>query len=159
MEPPITNELLTELRPDHLPEAVGWWPPAPGWWLLAASILLALGLFGWRARRGRSLTRADAVKRLTELEKRQCDDAAFLSTLNRTMKRLALHYHDPTEVAPLSGEAWLAFLDDSGNTTDFGDGPGRVLALGPYRARIDAIDRHALVEICIAWARQQEPTR
>ena len=159
MEPPIANELLAELRPDHLPDAVGWWPPAPGWWLLAASILLALGLLGWRSRRDRPLTQADAVKVLSELGKRQCGDAAFLSALNRAMKRLALHYHEPDTVAPLCGEAWLSFLDDSGKTKDFSDGPGRALALGPYRARVDAIDRHALLGICIAWVQRQEPTR
>ena len=34
------------LRDLHLPEPVGWWPPAPGWWilLLLVTTLLAYGL-------------------------------------------------------------------------------------------------------------------
>ena len=32
------------LRDLHLPEAIGWWPPAPGWWFLALLALTGLVL-------------------------------------------------------------------------------------------------------------------
>jgi len=34
---------LAPLRPLHLPDQIGWWPPAPGWWLLAGVAAVVLG--------------------------------------------------------------------------------------------------------------------
>lgn len=35
------------LRDIHLPPQPSWWPPAPGWWVLAALIVLVIGLGFW----------------------------------------------------------------------------------------------------------------
>jgi len=48
------------------------------------------------------------------------------------VKRTALHAYPREEIASLSGEAWLRFLDASYNGTGFTDGPGQILAQTAY---------------------------
>ena len=55
--------------------------------------------------------------------------AAQLSLL---VRRTALAAFPREQIAPLSGAAWLAFLDRSSGGTEFSRGPGRWLASAPY---------------------------
>ncbi|PFG07826.1 DUF4381 domain-containing protein [Marinobacter sp. LV10MA510-1] len=114
-------DALQQLRDIHLPESSGWWPPAPGWWLLAAvgSVCLVLAVRGWRhwQRRNR---RWQAVQReLTALraqlqsQTQTQNSPAWFSQLNALLKRAARDSYPQQPVAALSGNEWVAFLQQS----------------------------------------------
>jgi hypothetical protein len=125
------------IRDIQLPPDPPVWPLAPGWWLLLGLLLVALGLslfYGYR----RGALRRAALRELGQLEARfgaDGDCAALALGLSTLLRRLALSREPRTEVAGLSGEAWLAYLDRRGTTKGFSAGEGRVLLELPYRAR------------------------
>ena len=126
------------LRDLHLPEPVGWWPPAPGWWVLLAVVLLGV-LFvlhrvwvRWRA----DAARRTALKELARLESawRAAPDPVLLATrLSELLRRAMLAYAPRKEVAGLTGQAWLAWLDRGLDDRFFTEGAGRALKELPYR--------------------------
>ena len=150
---------LSDLRDWHLPDPVSWWPPAPGWWLLAGLILLGLWLAirgGRRWRRQSSSTRA-ALRQLDALGKalaRDGDQRRFVVGVSQLLRRLALVRFPREQVAGLSGDAWLGFLDATGGGGSFAQGAGRVLAESAYRAdaAFDAeFDPAQLSRIAVGW--------
>lgn len=157
MTPEALAEALAELRGWHLPGPVPWWPPAPGWWLLGL-ILLALVAAGaaWarhRYRRGAAARAAQRELAALEVElARTGDVAAFVRALSRLLRRFALARFPPGEVAALTGERWLAFLDRHGGGWAFRTGAGRALAEGPYLpvAEVKAGELAALVRAWVA---------
>jgi hypothetical protein len=101
-------------------EPVSWWPLAPGWYVLMLILALALiwlGVKYWRKWRAHQYRR-DALLELKEISPRH---------LPALVKRVCLSAWPRDEVANLSGDAWLKFLDQSGNTTDFTQGAGKIL--------------------------------
>lgn len=90
---------------------VPWWPPAPGWFVLGALGLIALGLAGVvQLRRYRANAyRREALRALDGLEARQ-----HWQELPALLKRVALSAYPRTEVAGLSGDAWIAWLNAHG---------------------------------------------
>lgn len=150
---------LEQLRDIHLPEPVSWWPPAPGWWLLLALLLAFSGLALWWLRKRRNgRWRREAVREWTRLKERwgreqssASDVAAGLSVL---LRRVAISRFPRSEVASLTGEDWLRFLDvpmASGSEADgFRRGAGRALIDAPYNPRAQA-DMEALLELCKRW--------
>lgn len=139
---------LAALRPLHAPEAVGWWPPAPGWWLLAGLLLVTLWLAWWYYRRF-ALRRA-ALTELRQLERVEPDDTRLSAGVNQLLRRVALACFPRSQVAGLSGEAWLQFLDSSSYDKGFCHGPGRVLATAPF-APACTLDRTALINLARQW--------
>jgi hypothetical protein len=84
--------------------------------------------------------------------------AAALMDLAALLKRVALVAYAREQVAALSGDAWLTFLDRTGGTSRFTRGPGAVLAevssrpgLGPT---LDTAQVTALVETAQDWIRR-----
>ena len=146
---------LDALRPLHTPPPIPWWPPAPGWWLLAGLLLATLlGLLWWRRRT--HLQRA-ALRELDALVQSGEATESQLAALNRLLKRYALACWPHSEVASLSGEAWLAFLDAHGGGTGFSEGPGRALLIGPYSP--DAKLSPELISLARRWIRTNHPRR
>ena len=150
---------LTDLRDWHLPDPVSWWPPALGWWLLAGLLLVGLwfamrGGRGWR-RQGSS-TQA-ALRQLDDLGKtlaRDGDRRRFVVCVSQLLRRLALVRYPREQVAGLSGETWLAFLDATGGGGGFTQGAGRVLAESAYRAEASAerkVDPERLLRLAADW--------
>ena len=148
---------LAQLADIHLPgELVPFWPPAPGWWMLAGLVLLSFALIGRyyylqgqiRRRLNSALSELDHVYR-TWQEKSQTESTRnqagldLLYGFNAILKRVALVYYPHTDVARLTGTAWLRFLDAADQGTAFSDGPGKVLSDGTYRpvfsADVDAL--------------------
>ena len=126
------------LRDLHLPEAVGWWPLAPGWWVLLALVLLGILLVvhkawvRWRADAARRI----ALQELARLESswRDAPNPVLLATrLSELLRRAMLAYAPRQDVAGLTGQAWLAWLDRGLDERLFTEGPGKALRELPYR--------------------------
>lgn len=143
---------LAALRPLHTPAPVDWWPPAPGWWLLMLLGVSLLALFWWLRRR-RALRRA-ALLELRRLQNNARDDSEFAAGVNQLLRRFALACYPRRQVAALSGEAWLAFLESHSSGGGFAAGPGRALLRAPYAPRSE-LDRDALAVLARGWIRRQ----
>jgi hypothetical protein len=149
---------LADLRGYHLPDPVSWWPPAPGWWLLALLMLvLVAAVIHWLARRYRlgAATRAARaeVAALRAAYGRDGDATAFARGLSRLLRRFALARFPRREVAGLTGEDWLAFLDARGGEGRFRGGAGRALAEAPYRPAAD-LPADPLADLALDWIRR-----
>jgi hypothetical protein len=148
------------LRDIHLPEPVGWWPPAIGWWLLAILVpALAAGLV-WLVRRWRRVTPARLA--LRELNSLQADAGLSpqekLRRLSALLRRIALTLHPRQQVAGLAGEDWLRWLDETLGEPRFSRGPGRLLAEAPYRPVPEA-NLDELLALCRDWVRASSKPR
>jgi hypothetical protein len=143
------------LRDIHLPPAPGWWPPAPGWWgLVPVAVALCL-LAVWLRRRTRRRRSAFAEAR-RELQRLRGDWRSRAATqiaaeLSALLRRVAISLFPRAQVAGLTGEAWLAFLDDVQGGDGFRRGPGCVLTRLPYRRGAAAADIEPLLDLCGAW--------
>lgn len=151
---------LAELRDIHMPAPVGWWPPAPGWWLLAAALLVLLGLaayFGvrrFRRQRYRRIARRQ-LEALYAQWQQQRDDALFLRELNQLLKQAALHAFAAERVAPLHGAAWLRFLDSTLRKPVFDDPALQPLAdLYAPDAAAGPLEADALRRAAAHWLRR-----
>ena len=128
---------LAQLRDIHLPGPIESWPPAPGWWLLAILALgtAAYGLYRlykfWQTNRYRreGVTALNELRRAYEKDPQSVD---YLEQYSQLLKRVALTFYAREQVASLTGEAWVAFLDRTGSTQEFGMGPGQILIDGNY---------------------------
>lgn len=141
---------LDRLADVVLPSPVAWWPPAPGWLVVGAvlvGLLLRAAMAAWERWRA-NVYRRDALAECRRL--RAAADAASLPAL---VKRTALAAFPRERVASLSGTPWLAFLDETGRTHAFGDGPGGALVTLAYDPRAGAADA-ALFDVVEQWIRE-----
>lgn len=139
------------LRDIHLPPAVGNWPPAFGWWLLLGLLLAAVycGCRYWQSHRLQRL----ALARLKDLARRP--DPQLPAALS-CLLRQAVISHFPPEMAGLTGQRWLEFLDRPFADRPFSTGVGRCLLDAPYRAEA-RVDSAALIALCRRWLKKLPP--
>ena len=126
------------LRGLHLPDAIGWWPLAPGWWLVIALLVLGLGLLLRDAlrRHSRSRARRHALRQLEQYTAAFADHGNSVTLgieVSELLRRAMLAYAPRGDVAGLTGEAWLAWLDHDLAEPHFLKGAGRSLLDLPYR--------------------------
>jgi len=147
------------LRDLHLPEPVSWWPPAPGWWLLALLTLMLLALLGWWLRRRRLRGRIPhsarrALRELANRYRKDEDGVRLAADLSVLLRRIAITLYPRQEVARLTGEAWLEFLDRPLRNTKTPDafrlGAGHVLLEAPYNPRC-LVDGKGLLRLAELW--------
>jgi hypothetical protein len=125
------------LRDLHLPQPIDWWPLAPGWWVLIGLALIGILYLVRRAYRQWRSARPRRIA-LRELKTVQADfrhglDASLLSKrLSQLLRRAMLAYAPRDEVAGLTGERWLEWLDRGLEGQPFTSGPGRLIASLPY---------------------------
>lgn len=145
------------LKDIHLPETIGWWPPAPGWWLLPLALILLIVAVRYLYRR---LTRNTAVKNarklLMQLRRQSLEPSTCLKELSSLLRRTAISRDGRSQVAGLHGQAWLDYLDKNLPDAPFSQGVGRYLGDAHYRPTLpDDIDVDALFTLCERWLKQQ----
>jgi hypothetical protein len=146
------------LRDIHLPEAIGWWPPALGWWLLAILIPLLIALVVWLYKR---ITRKTAIKAAKKLllqikQDQQCDNSQKLKDISALIRRAAISTTTRDKCAGLTGQQWLAFLDQSMKSSPFTQGIGQLLANAPYQKSVPTEqDINQLARLCEDWLNAQ----
>lgn len=150
------------LRDLHLPEAISWWPLAPGWWLVIALLAVGLGLLFrlFLRTRARGAARRHALCQLNELTadfEQHHNAVAFSSHLSELLRRTMLAYAPRHDVAGLTGDEWLAWLDRDLDQPRFQSKAGRKLLELPYRAADDNISAMDLVDV-VAIVRQRLAT-
>jgi hypothetical protein len=125
------------LRDLHLPESVGWWPLAHGWWILIGLAVCYLGYLVWRAwcRWRADRPRRIALKQLSKVQaayRGGVDAVALSKQLSQLLRRAMLAYAPRDEVAGLTGQRWLEWLDRGMQGKPFTSGPGRMIGSLPY---------------------------
>lgn len=154
-EQPLTEQL----RDIHQPETSislldyiqAWWIPVV---LLVAVILV---IMFYQRHRKKMRPRVYALNELEQMRTRyqeHKEDQRLLNEVNMLLRRMAVLYYDRDEVAPLSGEKWLQFLDKSGKTRDFSAGPGQILSK-TYDASLPEFDESALTDTVRNWIMHQ----
>ena len=153
----MNPDLLTQLRDIHAAPAVSWWPPAPGWWVLALLLLILLLWLGRRLlarirvhqRRRQMLAWVDHLNANIDPQR---DPQAYLSTLNRIFKLVALRAFPEQQCAALAGQDWADFLV-ANMPNSHSAGSLNVLASGPYEAA-PQFDPDTLSELTRDWIKQ-----
>ena len=115
-----------------LPDPVSWTPQTVGWLTL---LIFVLTLGAWMTfvavrRHRRNRYRRDALAELERIN--GALDPLSGGRLATLLKKTALACFPRADVASLSSEAWLQFLDDSYGGNGFTTGPGRVLPTLTY---------------------------
>ena len=132
----MNPDLLAQLRDIHAAPPVSWWPPAPGWWVLALMLLVLLvwagrrlvAVYKVRKRRKQMLAWVDHLNANIDPGR---NPQAYLSTLNRIFKLVALRAFPAQHCAALAGQDWVDFLIGKMNKSQSTDSLN-ALALGPY---------------------------
>jgi hypothetical protein len=150
------NPWMSNLEEIELPERVLFTPETIGWYLLAGALALGLLWVGWRFWRR---WRANAYRREALAELKEIETAP--ERLPALLKRVALVAYPRAQVAELSGDAWLGFLDGTLGTTDFSSGSGHwlpELAYDPGAAdRISQKERKDLFVLARRWIQKHHP--
>ena len=159
MNPDNLNDIVT-------PGAISWMPQTVGWWALAVIVSLVALRWGWLRYRSWLAAgyRRDALAELDELKARLADPQSRVDALVAIpplVKRVVLSSAVRSDVASLSGPAWLHFLNQTARRSTFTEGPGSLLPTLAYASsdRLAAIsdsDVHALVSLIEEWIRTHE---
>lgn len=144
-------ELLDRLEPAPEPPLISLMPQTIGWLWLALGLAVALVFLIRRVLRHR---RANAYRRagLAALSTVGDDPAQIAGILRRT----ALAAYPREDVAELTGDRWLAFLDQSFSGDGFCNGPGRVVAEAPYR---NVAGSSGLADLARRWIAEHRAPR
>ncbi|GMR22608.1 MAG: DUF4381 domain-containing protein [Acidobacteriota bacterium] len=132
------------------PEVVSYIPQTAAWYVLFSFVLalLAWGAVVWVRHERRNRYRELALVQLADIEAR----GAF-TELPTLVKQTALSFTPRDEVASLSGDDWLRFLDETYRGDAFARGPGRQLP-GLAYARPDTVDVGELLALVGRWIRK-----
>ena len=147
---------LAALRDIHVPDPPGLWPPAPGWIAIAGLVTAAgvaagiVAMRRWRAGR----VRREALASLRSLRARHragAPEGEVAMELSMLVRRVALARRPRKEVAGLTGEGWIAWLEST--LPGIGASARAALLEAPY-AREGRFDAARALAACEHWIRR-----
>ena len=146
------STLAQQLKDVHLPPTPDFWPLAPMAYVVLIGAILILVVAGiWLRKKWRySLAKRRALKEIALIKNQSTKEAKNIVILSILLRRVALAYFPREEVAGLSGDAWLRFLDKTGKTTQFSQGIGGILISAPYQ-KPEKREVNELITIIEKW--------
>jgi hypothetical protein len=149
---------LDALRDIRLPPADPLWI-APHWWLtlLVLTLFAMFGVIWWVRRLLLTRTQRRALRELAILaaaHARDGDSIQLARALSQLLRKYTIRRFPDSDVAGLTGHAWLDFLDAHGGGGAFRRGAGAVLATHPYQAHttpMGDVDAPALIAAVHGW--------
>ncbi len=149
---------LAQLKDIHLPEPVSWWPLALGWYLLIALVLLLVLCLTYRAykRYRYALAKKQALVLLATYQahyEKERNVPLTSARISELLRRVALVYFPREQVASLHGEAWLQFLNQTGNGIDF-HSVRHMLLDAPFKTQ-DTMNLEPLFNQTRLWIKQR----
>lgn len=154
------------LRDIHGLDSIPWWPLATGWWYLAGAVvvlLLVMFVRYWMMATGIWLGwRGDARRQLRLLKKRlrEDDPRVLAGQLSELLRRIALARCKRREVAGLTGDRWLQWLNEhDGSRFDWLQ-RGQLLLTAPYMPSGKPVARKELATLISAasrWVDAKDP--
>jgi hypothetical protein len=153
----MNDPLELPLRDIHLPDGVAIWPLAYGWWILIAVILIA-AIVSFIIYKKNKLAKISAITlaraefaRITDEYQHSNETLKLVKEISVLLRRLSISLFPRSEVAGLTGNEWLAYLDQHVNGSPFTEGDGRILMDAPYRKQLDTADVDKLIKQCQNW--------
>lgn len=140
-----------------LPPSISLWPQTWGSRLVIALavVLLAAGLWRLLSRYRANAYRRAATRELAAIEQQAATGAAYgidASAVALLVRRTALVAFPRQQIASLTGQRWLTFLDASFAGEGFAVGPGAVIGTAPYDPRrVASADAAPLIALVRRW--------
>jgi hypothetical protein len=150
------NAILHDI---HDLDAVPWWPPGPGWWIVIgviALLLLAAGTRYWLRTSGLMPGwRNDARRQLRALQQalRKDDPRDVAGRLSTLLRRIAIARGGRFQVAGLSGDDWLHWLERNDSTRFNWTTRGQLLLQAPYMPPDRKVERREVARLVLAAQR------
>ncbi len=147
------NEL--PLKDIHLPTDSLWWPPAPGWWMLLALLILTglllpkfLRWLRHKPVKTLCLRELDRIRRTTS--EGRLDDRQLIQELSVLLRRTVMSYGTRDSDASLSGNQWIARLNQISGKHCFSSEQCDLLTRQQYQPKFE-IDIEELLRSCENW--------
>ena len=154
------EELLLELRDIQAPPAPEWWLIAPAY-LLVIFIVIAMIVFLAMLFRYKNTTRLvhqarHELQQIKQSHQLNGDSLLLALNLSKWLKQVSILAFPEQQPAPLSGQRWLDFLDQSCDTVSFSNGSGKLFAESIYcrEPQFDAIE---VFTLCEQWLQAIKP--
>lgn len=157
---------LQNLNDIVLAEAVTWWPLAIGWYYLFGVLMVALA---WLVYRTLRVWRSNAYRRAAvhqlQLLAKDIEDAekrdAGLRQVPVLLKRTALSVYPRSQLASLTGESWLDFLNSKVSSASFNNNTAALLDKLSYSvgdlSTVDTKTANELLGACQHWLKHHQP--
>lgn len=157
----MNPEMITRLHDIRGLDEISWWPLATGWWLLAlvvvALLLASVSLVRNLRRYPAGSWRRHAWKQLRTLKRRAdiTPTQQIATELSELLRRIAIARLGRARAAGLSGERWLAWLQQH-DPNDFAwtrlGTPLITLPYAPPGSTRESIDQlMPLIDAAFAW--------
>jgi len=162
----MTNTVYTldDLRAISLPQPVSFRPAAGGWIIIGIIAMIAIRLLFIAVKKYRSNAyRREGLHLLKELQinSNNSRSATVAANISVILKRAALATYPREQVASLTGNEWLCFLDKTYEENKFSSKPGSLLGDTVHRKpNADSIDSRTVKDLFViaeTWIRQHKP--
>ncbi len=133
----LNQTSLSQLRDIHMPGSISVWPIALAWYAVFILALAAsfYAFYRYQLYRKKQMRKKNVLSHIDRLRHELCLEEHYplvYQELSTLLRRIALFTHARPDVAHLTGEAWLSFLDQQCQTHLFTRDIGRLLLSAPY---------------------------
>ncbi len=148
---------LDALKELPLPPVVPYTPHTIGWAILAGILVLLILWSLWRRHKRRLANRyrVEALAELDQIEQALGTEPIAATRLPVLIKRVALTCAPRADIASLSGDAWLQWLEASLPQAGFLDAPGKLIpALAYGSPPTNTQELSALLTLTRRWIKE-----